>query len=84
MSSSKLGSVLKDVILHVLQNIPSHLRPSYNFRTVRGCRSVLLAHSIRSRISFLASLSMRNFYEVCFSVLPFHTDYCLSRGAVTE
>jgi hypothetical protein len=81
--SSKLGSVSKDDILHVLQNIPSHLRPSYNFRTVRGCRSVLLGH-IRSRISFLASLSMRNFYEVCFSVLPFHADYCLSRGAVTE
>ena len=80
---STLSNISKDDILLSLHSIPCHLRPSYSTRSTRACRSSLLSH-IRSRISYLGSLSSQNFGQVFFCVLPFHTECDLSRSALTE
>ena len=50
----------KEEILHSLYLIPFHLRPEYGTRSLRACRTPLLLH-IRSRISYLLSLSFHSF-----------------------
>ena len=73
---SKLSHLSKDDMLCALQSIPSHLRPKYNMRYVRACRSVLSLH-ISNRILSLMNLSITDFLEIFFSVSPveFNNDF---------
>ena len=81
--SSTLSSVSKEDVLKSLHLIPSHLRPPFRSRSVRACRGSLLSH-IRSRISYLGSLTSVHFSQVFFSIFPFHTQCHSSRTTLTE
>ena len=80
---SRLRRAPRDEILSCLHSIPSHLRPQYSTRSVRACRTPLLLH-IWSRIWYLRSLSDHSFFQVLFSIFPFHNNTSLSRDALTE
>ena len=79
---SRLRRAHKDEILSCLHSIPSHLRPQYSTRSIRACRTPLLLH-IQSRIWYLHSLSNHSFFQVLFSIFPFHNNTSLSRDALT-
>jgi hypothetical protein len=81
--SHKVGRLSKDDVLDCLHFIPSHLRPSYNTRSVCSCRNALLRH-ICLRISYLSSLSSSQFLDVYCCVFPFDTDDECRRFLLTE
>ena len=73
--SSRLSHLSKQHTLQCLHSIPFYIRPSYSTRSIHACQSALLTH-IRFRILYLTSLSLPDFLEAFFSVLPFDDDYC--------
>ena len=67
---SRLRRAQKDEILSSLHSIPSYLRPQYSTRPLCACHTPLLLH-IRSRISYLGSLSHHSFFQVLFRSFHF-------------
>ena len=79
---SRLRRAHRDEILSCLHSIPSYLRPQYSTRSLQACRTPLLLH-ILSRIWYLGSLSDHSFFQVLFSIFPFHNNTSLSRDVLT-
>lgn len=79
----RLKHLSKEAILGSLRGIPTRSRPVYNFCTVRSCSSALLEH-LRQRVSSLFSLEVRDFLDIYFALVPFHSPPRNVRGMMIE
>jgi hypothetical protein len=64
----------KEVIVQSLKGIPPYARPPYSSHSICASSSALVTH-ILSRVQYLCSLNSFEFFQVFFSVLPFHEQY---------